>query len=247
MQENSPLSASTNRPRSSVEQTQQSSVSSIEPNDSGGTNGGKQRNRRSLENLVDVVGIEDVVKSTDSQTNNELKHEFKRILVNISIATDEGLGTHNLQVYQLHVAVPLPTLTETKQKDITLNQESNENAFYAYALDENPMELIQRPIEWQAGNLVFKSNDEITTTESSSIDTSSIESSSIDEIQNDSTTINIMTVNNEWLHSGSYEENELLMTSTTDQSINMSQSFPPHYIELPKGERSLKSSQPTPT
>lgn len=255
MQENSPLSASTNRPRPSVEHSQQSSVSSIEPNDSGGTNGGKHRARRSLqvdENVVNVVGIEDVVgnsKSTDNKdTNNQLNHEFKRILVNISIATDEGLGTHNLQVYQLQVAVPLPTINKTEPTEDSghsLNhEESNDNTFYAYAIDDNAMELIQRPIEWQAGNLMFKHGVEMTTTTT----TESILSvtSSIDEMQTDqtkqdeTTTMDTMTAINEWLFSGSYEDNEIdsmMMTSTTGQSINMSQSFPPHYIELPKGER----------
>ena len=253
VQENSPLSASTNRPRPSVEHSQQSSVSSIEPNDSGGTNGGKHRARRSLQvdkSFVDVVGIEDVVsnsKSTDNNdTNNQLNHEFKRILVNISIATDEGLGTHNLQVYQLQVAVPLPTINVTKSSEASdsLNHDqNNDNNFYAYSIDDNAMELIQRPIEWQAGNLMFKHGDgEITTTTDSSLSvTSSTDEMQTDQTeQQDTTTMDIMTASNEWLVSGSYEENEMnsmIMTSTTGQSINMSQSFPPHYIELPKGER----------
>lgn len=44
----------------------------------------------------------------------------KRILVNISIAMDQGMGTSHLQVYQLQVAVPLP-----KEKQET-------RKFYAY-------------------------------------------------------------------------------------------------------------------
>lgn len=252
MQENSPLSASTNRPRPSVEQSQQSSVSSIEPNDSGGTNGGKHRARRSLQvdkNLVNVVGIEDVVvnsKSTDNKdTNNQLNHEFKRILINISIATDEGLGTHNLQVYQLQVAVPLPTINITKStedSDSLNHEESNDNTFYAYAMDDNAMELIERPIEWQAGNLVLKHDVEMTTTAESTLSvTSSTDEMQTDQTkQDETTTMDIMTASNAWLLSGSYEENEMgsmIMTSTTGQSINMSQSFPPHDIELPKGEQ----------
>lgn len=146
VQENSPLAASTNRPRSSVEQSQQTSVTSIEPNDSGGggENGGKHRARRSL-NDVDVVGSEDVVRTVHTDTNTQLK----RILVNISIATDTGMGTHDLQVYQLQVAVPLPTINATS------DQVPDQDQFYAYAMEDSAMELIQRPTEWQ--NLVFQS------------------------------------------------------------------------------------------
>lgn len=201
VQENSPLSASTNRPRSSVEHSQQTSVTSIEPNDSGGTNGGKHRARRSLNN-VDVVGIEDVVSHTQSTEHGDTnKHEFKRILVNISIATDTGLGTHNLQVYQLQVAVPLPTINATSD-DVNNNKDNN---FYAYAMEDNAMELIQRPTEWQAGNLMFQSSDEETTT-------------------TDPTTE--PTTTTEWLVSS--ENNEMdseIMTSTTDESV------PTHYTE----------------
>lgn len=52
----------------------------------------------------------------------------KRILVNISIAMDKGLGSMQQQVYQLQVAVPLP------------KKETKSPMFYAYDVGESATE-----------------------------------------------------------------------------------------------------------
>lgn len=96
------IQSSSNRPNqdSPIEQ-QQDSV--------GNVIGGKRNKRQVLDVVVDGDGHEDVVASIE-----------KRILVNISIGMDKGLGTSRQEVYLLQVAVPLK------------HEEKVEKEFYSY-------------------------------------------------------------------------------------------------------------------
>lgn len=68
--------------------------------------GGKQRSKRQTHD-DGVVGV--VFENGDDQHEFEAPVELveERILVNISIAMDNGLGSTNHKIYQLQVAVPL--------------------------------------------------------------------------------------------------------------------------------------------
>lgn len=105
------IQSSTNRPNqdSPGEHQQDSVVSSV-----GNIVGGKRKKRQVLDVVVDGDGHEDVVESVE-----------KRILVNISIGMDKGLGTSREEVYQLQIAVPL------KHEELTKNN------FYTYQVHES--------------------------------------------------------------------------------------------------------------
>jgi hypothetical protein len=75
--------------------------------------GGKRKKRQVLDVVVDGDGHEDVVESVE-----------KRILVNISIGMDKGLGSSRQEVYQLQVAVPL-------------KHETMKENFYTYKVHES--------------------------------------------------------------------------------------------------------------
>jgi len=119
---NSQQSSSTNRPAESA------AAASSDPQDSGGgtsTNsiGGKRRAKRQAHDfdvVFDGVGHEVVVE--------------KRILVNISIATDDGIGTTYQQVYELKVAVPLPR--EKMSEDFYAYRGADEEADSRYVVIE---------------------------------------------------------------------------------------------------------------
>lgn len=88
----------------------------------GNSIGGRSRREKRQaheDGLVDVV--------FDGNGHDNAPHEVveKRILVNISIALDSGLGSQHQNVYQLQVAVPLPKEALKSQK------------FYAYDVDQN--------------------------------------------------------------------------------------------------------------
>lgn len=102
------IQSSTNRPnQDSPAEHQQDSVSSV-----GNIVGGKRKKRQVLDVVVDGDGHEDVVESIE-----------KRILVNISIGMDKGLGSSTQEVYHLQVAVPI----KEKVKD----------NFYTYKVHES--------------------------------------------------------------------------------------------------------------
>lgn len=86
--------------------------------------GKKKRAKRDTheDGVVDVVFDDGVGHEFKSRNETE-----KRILVNISIAMDSGLGSAHQAVYQLQVAVPLP-----KEK---MNQE-----FFLYDVEKAPEE-----------------------------------------------------------------------------------------------------------
>lgn len=86
----------------------------------GNSVGGKKARSKRDTHGDGFVGV--VFDNGDGHEDDEPHFEpvEKRILVNISIAMDQGLGTSHLKVYQLQVAVPLP-----KEKPET-------RKFYAY-------------------------------------------------------------------------------------------------------------------
>jgi hypothetical protein len=111
-------SSSTNRPNESAQQQQPAPVSqdtSDQQQDSsmGNNIGGKAREKRH----ADGVGVEHehVIETIE-----------KRVLVNITIGMDGGMGSQQLQVYQLQVAVPLKKKLEGASKQ-----------HYAYSLHED--------------------------------------------------------------------------------------------------------------
>lgn len=98
----------------------------------GNSVGGKKR--RAKRQAHDEDGVVNVVFDGDGHDYNPPNESVeKRILVNISIAMDGGLGTMHQEVYQLQVAVPLPKEARKSQK------------FYAYNVateaQEPPEEL----------------------------------------------------------------------------------------------------------
>lgn len=108
-------SSSTNRPNqdSSVNDHQQDSVVS---SSLGNIIGGKAKKREKRQ-VLDVV--------VDGDGHEEVENVEKRILVNISIGMDNGLGTSQQEVYNLQVAVPLK------------NEPKNHKDFYTYQIHEN--------------------------------------------------------------------------------------------------------------
>lgn len=127
------IQSSTNRPNNESPAEQQDGISS-------GTNivGGKRDKRQVLNVVVDGDGHEDVVESVE-----------KRILVNISIGMDKGLGSSKQEVYQLRVAVPLKH--EVKTKD-----------FYTYQVhgsdDDENLKLVDDNFEFNENNTESTSN-----------------------------------------------------------------------------------------
>lgn len=140
--------SSTNRP---IEQSSPSTQHDHQQDSSllGNNIGGKRKKRQVLDVVVDDDGHEHVVSNVE-----------KRILVNITIGMDKGLGTEQQEVYQLQVAVPLksPNMTE-----------HNADEFYAYDVHEHRHDE-------KAANL-----EEIITTEDTEQDEQSTETTSIDE------------------------------------------------------------------
>lgn len=114
------IQSSTNRPNqdSPAEHQQDSVVSSV-----GNIVGGKRKKRQVLDVVVDGDGHEEVVESVE-----------KRILVNISIGMDKGLGTARQEVYNLQVAVPLKS-EEKSMKDSYIYKvhESEEDDFDVFS------------------------------------------------------------------------------------------------------------------
>lgn len=86
------------------------------------------------------------VHDINSINRNDLAHETqsnKRILVNISIATDNGSGTENHAVYTLHVSVPAGPDFHPKTLDSDTNSDEGKSRQYAPILDTShacPME-----------------------------------------------------------------------------------------------------------
>jgi hypothetical protein len=111
----SSVQSSTNRPLETQQQDhQQDSTGSL-----GNNIGGKRRHKRQvLDVVVDDVGHEEVVEAIE-----------RRILLNISIGMDKGLGTLKQEVYQLQVAVPIKSNI------------AKEREFYAYDVHENETNL----------------------------------------------------------------------------------------------------------
>lgn len=104
------IQSSTNRPnQDSPAEHQQDSVGNIV--------GGKRKKRQVVDVVVDGDGHESVVESVE-----------KRILVNISIGMDKGLGTNTQEVYHLQVAVPLK------------HEEKFKKDFYTYQVHESDEE-----------------------------------------------------------------------------------------------------------
>jgi hypothetical protein len=120
----------------------------------GNSVGGKKgRGKRQAheEGVVDVV-----FDNGDGHEEQEKPAELveKRILVNISIAMDKGLGSPKLEVYQLQVAVPLP------QEKIKQQQ------FYAYDVGDvgegfikvGPMDLLKEPTQSELESMDYSSS-----------------------------------------------------------------------------------------
>lgn len=109
-------SSSTNRPNqdTSVNDHQQDSVVSSSLGNIIGGKAKKRVKRQVLDVVVDGDGHEEEVEIVE-----------KRILVNISIGMDNGLGTSHQEVYKLQVAVPLK------------NEAKNHKDFYTYQIHEN--------------------------------------------------------------------------------------------------------------
>lgn len=99
----------------------------------GNSVGGKKtrEKRQAHEDGVDVV-FDNGEEHADKEPLFEPVE--KRILVNISIAMDKGLGTLHQEVYQLQVAVPLP------------KEDRRQHKFYSYEVDRL-MEANEAPTE----------------------------------------------------------------------------------------------------
>lgn len=151
------LQSSTETAASSQDQPDISSLGNIV--------GGKRRAKREAPHEDGVVDV--VFDNGDGQ------HEFeepvriveKRILVNISIAMDSGLGSSHQQIYQLQVAVPLP---EEKSQKMS-------GEFYSYnvgAKDE-AFVVVESPEKLLILNETSVTNNDLapTTDDSSSTDT----------------------------------------------------------------------------
>lgn len=158
------IQSSANRPNQDSPAEQQDSVSSA-----GGIVGGKRNKRQVLDVVVDGDGHEDVVESIK-----------KRILVNISIGMDKGLGTSRQEVYILQVAVPLKHEEKLKNDFYTYQVHGSEEELDPFAessnftndLNEN-FEIIQENAS-EANKITskveFSENDEATTEGSGDFD-----------------------------------------------------------------------------
>lgn len=104
----------------------QPEISSSLGNSIGGKKGRIKRQAHE-DGVVDVVFDDGEGHDEHSSPNNKVE---KRILVNISIAMDSGLGSPHHDVYQLQVAVPLPKQPKKHQN------------FYAYDVDGNAAEIV---------------------------------------------------------------------------------------------------------
>jgi hypothetical protein len=89
-----------------------------------------------------------VVDGVGHDEEEEIESFEKRILVNISIGMDKGLGTRRQEVYVLQVAVPLK------------NEAKEEREFYSYEVHEG------EPID--EGFLMFENATELFTSEDDS-------------------------------------------------------------------------------
>lgn len=119
--------SSTNRPNqqqdSSVSDQQQDSViSSSMGNIIGGKKGGREKRH-----VLDVVVDDDVGEGHENKEEEDVVLVERRVLVNISIGMDRGIGSNQQEVYNLQVAVPL--------KSDAKNQHNND--FYTYKVHEN--------------------------------------------------------------------------------------------------------------
>jgi hypothetical protein len=78
--------------------------------------GGKKlrKKRQAHEEDDGISGVVFDVNGKESKSMHELLE--KRILVNISIAMDKGMGTVHQEVYKLQVAVPLPKETMAEKQ-----------------------------------------------------------------------------------------------------------------------------------
>lgn len=118
---------STNRP---IDTNQPDDLPDINGGLKGNNIGGKNRRKRSVDahEFVDVMldGDDDNANSFDNE-HGETNYVLidKRILVNISVAMDGGMGTNHQEVYQLQIAVPLPR-----------NKFTNDN-FYTYEVRDS--------------------------------------------------------------------------------------------------------------
>jgi len=117
------IQSSTNRPMDSSHHTKNQQLDHQQDSGTLGNSIGGKETRIKRE-------VFDTFEHDDARYE-DLIHEIfetieKRILVNITIGMDKGLGTQRHDIYQLQVAVPL------KAKQKTENQE-----FYAYNVHEN--------------------------------------------------------------------------------------------------------------
>lgn len=106
----------------------------------GNSVGGKQK--RSKRQAHDDAGVVDVVFDNGDGHEFEppLKPVEKRILVNISIAMDSGLGSMHQEIYQLQVAVPLPEEKVKSQKFYAYNVEGHADSV---TLVDSPEKLLE--------------------------------------------------------------------------------------------------------
>jgi hypothetical protein len=144
------LQSSTNRPSLDAQQDHQQD--SVVSSSSGISNiiGGKvvRSKRQVLDVVVDGVGHEQ-----EEEEEALVESIEKRILVNISIGMDKGLGTRRQEVYVLQVAVPLK------------NEPRAEREFYSYEVHEGPQENEGNPEEDEF--LLFQNSTELFASEDS--------------------------------------------------------------------------------
>lgn len=142
------LQSSTNRPSLDAQQ-QDHQQDSVVSSSSGMGNiiGGKVvRSKRQVD--VDGVG-----HGLDEEEEAMVESIEKRILVNISIGMDKGLGTRRQEVYVLQVAVPLK------------HEPKAEREFYSYEVHEGSPENEGNPDEDEF--LLFQNSTELFTSEDS--------------------------------------------------------------------------------
>lgn len=130
--------------------------------------GGKPRAKRQVPHDDGVVGV--VFDNGDGQHEFEapIKLVEKRILVNISIAMDSGLGSSHQEIYQLQVAVPLPEKKKISEK------------FYSYdvgAKDEGFL-VVESPEKLMLLNESLFTIDDMTTTRDDSLSPDTIDAQS---------------------------------------------------------------------
>lgn len=102
----------------------------------------------------------------------------KRILLNISIAMDDGMGSRHLDVYHLQVAVPLPKQTRNAQNFFSYNVE-DENL-----MEENLMPVHASPMTTIHDNQV---DSDDSSAQSSSSSSATVENNIFDDFIESST------------------------------------------------------------